>query len=263
MIPGASAVVAKRRKAVPAGGAAFTLIELLVVVAIIALLVAILLPSLSKARTQGKNAACLSNLHQIGLASSAYAAETKDGVFPDWWTVGGSSYRVMPGMTTAYPGSKPEVYGLPAVYASRRILPRDSRVWTCPLNDSDVRYVNTYWWLNSDCDTQNPKSYYSSPVSPKRDSTRTVWVRDNYNGTPYISGQRRPREDIKPTDAGDRTYDNDARGYQGNNSGYFRTPTYYHRGHSIRQIGGGSKYGWGANGLYFDLSSGFLVVKAL
>ncbi len=54
---------------------AFTLIELLVVVAIIALLISILLPSLSQAREQGKKAVCLSNLRFIGVGIFTYANE--------------------------------------------------------------------------------------------------------------------------------------------------------------------------------------------
>ncbi len=57
--------------------AGFTLIELLVVVAIIALLISILLPSLQLAREQGKRAVCLANIKGIGTSMQAYATEDK------------------------------------------------------------------------------------------------------------------------------------------------------------------------------------------
>jgi prepilin-type N-terminal cleavage/methylation domain-containing protein len=56
---------------------AFTLIELLVVVAIIALLLSILLPSLAGAREQGKKAKCLSNLKNLGSSVYQYANEDR------------------------------------------------------------------------------------------------------------------------------------------------------------------------------------------
>ena len=58
----------------------FTLVELLIVVAIIALLIGILLPSLNKARAAAEQIACLSSMKQWHLANKMYASNYNDFV---------------------------------------------------------------------------------------------------------------------------------------------------------------------------------------
>jgi len=75
----------------------FTLIELLVVIAIIAILAALLLPGLARAKEKANRTACVNNLRQLALAMSMYTHDNKDMMpWCQWYNDYGPSWIYMP-----------------------------------------------------------------------------------------------------------------------------------------------------------------------
>lgn len=120
---------------------AFTLIELLVVIGIIGLLVAILLPTLGKAREQARATACASQLRQLGLGLMIYAQNNKS------WTPSWSGWHELEADGTTVPKSPGEEKKVAwtTQLASSFVKPNNT-IYNCPSFPSD-RKVN--YFLNA------------------------------------------------------------------------------------------------------------------
>jgi prepilin-type N-terminal cleavage/methylation domain-containing protein len=117
---------------------AFTLVELLVVIGIIAVLVAIMLPTLNRVRAKSRKTVCLSNLRQLGQATHIYAAENKG------WLPARPDGSPWPPQVLMWPGAKDQ-RPLFAGYLADYTIERSSPTFYCPGNDGLIHSYERGW----------------------------------------------------------------------------------------------------------------------
>ena len=138
----------------------FTLIELLVVIAIIAILAAILFPVFAKAREKARQASCLSNIKQMGVATMQYIQD-----YDECYPLG---YRQ--GLTGEYlPVEKTTATANRWVAWFDTIYPyiKNGQVFVCPSKNGVVDYGYNSWLMPRSYVAVRPSTWRNSLILPR------------------------------------------------------------------------------------------------
>ncbi len=125
----------------------FTLIELLIVIAIIAILAALLLPALSKAREQANRTVCKSNLRQFGVAITMYGSDNQDRMMQTILSYNGYRYPV-----AAFMFRQDALHSGDDLYFNAETI----RYYTSGADTNRLQMSGIWWCPSSPAEVQKP-----------------------------------------------------------------------------------------------------------